>query len=206
MDAGESINLPGLPFALSWAEPPAASSVTLDGALAITAGPRTDLFIDLGLAAAPQPIINAPRLVGRVEGDFQLKAHVSVDFRSTFDAGVVIIWADDETWAKLCFEYSPQGEPMIVSVVTRGLSDDCNSFVVRGSDVWLRISRSGPTYAFHASLDGVTWRFVRHFVLGGRPDPGVGFEAQSPTGEGSTATFDQFSFMPESLGNLRDGT
>ena len=58
------------------------------------------------------------------------------------------------SWAKLCFEYSPQREPMVVSVVTRGLSDDCNSFVVDGATVWLRIARVGSAFAFHASTDG----------------------------------------------------
>ena len=202
MDQRETITLPGIPLTLSWALPPAGWELTPEGALSITAGPRTDLFIDPGQAGAPAPIINAPRLLGRLEGDFQLSARVSVDFRATFDAGVLVVWSDDETWAKLCFEYSPQGDPMVVSVVTRGLSDDCNSVVVGARQAWLRISRFGGTYAFHASMDGATW----YFVLGGRPDPMLGFEAQSPTGDGCSVVFDQVTFTTERLDDLRDGT
>jgi hypothetical protein len=33
----------------------------------------------------------------------------------------------DALWAKLCFELSPQHQPMIVSVVTWGTSGDCNA-------------------------------------------------------------------------------
>jgi regulation of enolase protein 1 (concanavalin A-like superfamily) len=200
------ITVPGVPLTLSWSVPPLGWELSPEGALSVTAGPRTDLFIDPGEAAEPSPVLSAPRLLGRLEGDFQLSARVSVDFRTTFDAGVLVVWADDETWAKLCFEYSPQGDPMIVSVVTRGLSDDCNSFVVGASQVWLRISRLGPTYAFHASTDGVTWRFVRYFVLGGRTDPRLGFEAQSPIGDSCSVIFDQVTFTTERLDNLRDGT
>jgi len=206
MDEHEPITHPGIPFPLSWAAPPVDWALSPQGDLSITAGPGTDLFIDPARAADPAPIATAPRLLGRWLGDFQLSARVSVGFRSTFDAGVLVVWADDETWAKLCFELSPQGDPTIVSVVTRGLSDDCNSFVVEAPWVWLRISRLGPTYAFHASTDGKAWRLVRYFVLGGRPDPMLGFEAQAPTGESCSVTFSRVSFSPTRLDNLRDGT
>ena len=54
---------------------------------------------------------------------------------------------------------------MVVSVVTRGVSDDCNSFVVDGASVWLRVARVGSAFAFHASTDGSNWSFIRHFAL-----------------------------------------
>ena len=41
---------------------------------------------------------------------------------------------------KLCFEHSPDRQPMIVSVVTRGVSDDANAFAVDGQTAWLRVS------------------------------------------------------------------
>ena len=68
---------------------------------------------------------------------------------------------------------------MVVSVVTRGVSDDCNSFVVDGTSVWLRIARIGGAFAFHASTDGVGWSFVRYFALATAGEPSVGFAAQS---------------------------
>jgi hypothetical protein len=42
---------------------------------------------------------------------------------STFDAGVLLLWVDERHWGKLCFEFSPAGDPMIVSVVCRGVAD-----------------------------------------------------------------------------------
>ena len=41
--------------------------------------------------------------------DFRLSARVTVDFRATFDAGVLLLWLDEAHWAKLCFEYTPDG-------------------------------------------------------------------------------------------------
>jgi uncharacterized protein len=170
--------------------------------LRITAGPRTDWFIS---PAGGEPKANAPALVGNVQGDFQLSSHVEVDFASSYDAGVLALWKDDRTWAKLCYEFSPQQEPMLVSVVTRGVSDDCNSFVVDRNGIWLRISRIGHAYAFHFSSDGSWWSLVRHFAFAEGDNLAVGFQAQSPLGEQCTARFTRIRFLRSSLTDLRNG-
>ena len=181
---------------LDWTAPP-------QGPLRIEAGPRTDLFVDPGGAA---PALDAPRLLGRVEGDFQLSARVSAELRATFDAGALIVHRDDHTWAKLALERSPEGEGMIVSVVTRGLSDDCNGRVVPGGSVWLRIARRGGACALHASDDGRRWELVRHFALDAPDGLAAGFLAQSPTGEGCAASFEDIRFAAVRLADLRDGS
>ena len=122
-----------------------------------------------------------------------------------YDAGVLLLYAAERDWAKLCFEYSPQLRPTAVTVVTRGTSDDCNSFEVDGNTLWLRITRSGAAWAFHASSDGAWWRLLRYFSLG-KDLVRVGFLAQSPAGAGCAATFDQITFRAGAPENLRDGT
>jgi regulation of enolase protein 1 (concanavalin A-like superfamily) len=118
----------------------------------------------------------------------------------------MVVWVDDANWGKLCFEYSPQRQPMLVSVVTRGTSDDCNAFVVDGFAVWLRVSRSGPTFAFHASTDGQSWRLIRYFSLDAGQSVQVGFEAQSPAGDGCSAMFSKIRFTPGPVADIRDGS
>jgi regulation of enolase protein 1 (concanavalin A-like superfamily) len=174
----------------------------LPASLSMTAGAGTDLFVDP--QGAP-PALNAPRVLARPAGDFQLGARVTVDFAATYDAGVLVLYAHDGAWAKLCFERSPQGEAMVVSVVTRGVSDDANAFGVAGRQAWLRVSRLGPAFAFHASTDGSYWRFVRHFALEPADGLSVGFLAQSPTGSGCAVQFDRIAYRPERLGDLRGG-
>jgi uncharacterized protein len=114
--------------------------------------------------------------------------------------------AGDDAWVKLALERSPQGEAMIVSVVTRGLSDDANGPVMTGDGVWLRVARMGGACALHASDDGERWAFVRHFAFDAPGGLAAGFLVQSPTGEGCSATFDDVRFVPERLSDLRDGS
>lgn len=182
------------------------------GAVTVSAQPRTDIFIDPSGGAgqdAPEPVLNAATLLGDLppEGDFQFSARVSVGFAATFDAGVLLIWRDERCWGKLCFEFSPEAEPMIVSVICRGVADDANAFVVADRSVWLRVSRIGRVYAYHASLDGRTWQLIRVFSFDGdTARDRIGFAGQSPTGEGCDVTFDNISFRPERLADLRDGS
>ena len=64
----------------------------------------------------------------------------------------------------------------------------------------------GPACALHASDDGARWELVRHFALDAPAALTAGFLAQSPTGEGCTATFDDVGFVDEPLAELRDGS
>lgn len=180
-----------------------------DGAtLSAVAPARTDLIVDpfgrATLRNAPTATFDAP------EGDFQFSARVAVDFAATFDAGVLLVWFDDAHWAKLCFEYSPTGQRLAVSVVTRGISDDANAFDAGSDELWLRISRIDGVFALHASLDGQIWEFVRVFRLdppsAPAPAPRLGFLVQSPTGEACAVRFDQIRFAERALHDLRDGS
>jgi regulation of enolase protein 1 (concanavalin A-like superfamily) len=174
-----------------------------EGTLRIVAGPSTDWFADPGVRP---PVLNAPALVGPQAGPFRLSARVRVEFASTYDAGGLVVYADERLWAKLCLERSPQDEATVVSVVTRGVSDDCTSETVDGSSLWLRIARVADDFAFHVSTDGARWRFVRHFALGGAQEVLIGFEAQSPIGPGCAVTFDEIDYGHMPPAELRDGS
>ena len=203
MSLDDHVSIAAVPMPLRWLVAPESWSVPDGSSLQLAAGARTDWFVDPQRSA--EPARNAPALVGDPSGDYLLSARVTVGFAATFDAGVLLLHASDRSWAKLCFEFSPDREPMVVSVVTRDVSDDCNSFVVDGNSVWLRIARVGPAFAFHASTDGVEWSFVRHFALEGDGEPSVGFVAQSPTGDGCSVTFEQIAFEARRLDDLRSG-
>jgi regulation of enolase protein 1 (concanavalin A-like superfamily) len=203
-----ALKLPGLPFPLEPAGSPAAGCRVQHGVLTLTAAAGTDLFIDpAGVELEQLP--DAGRFVGLPPaGDFTLTAQVSVEFGSMYDAGVLLLHARERHWAKCCFEYSAQLVPSAVTVVTRGISDDCNSFEVDGRTLWLRITRVGAAWAFHASADGAWWRLLRYFSLTGDAADlvRVGFMAQSPAGEGCAATFDHIAFRAGAPTNLRDGS
>ena len=199
----EREHLDAMPMPMRWLAP--AAGWQADGTtLELVARPRTDWFVDPSGERPPR--LDGAALVGEAAGDYVLSARVGVRFGATFDAGVLVLFASETLWAKLCFELSPHDGPMIVSVVTRGTSDDANGFAVNGDEVWLRIARIGRAFAFHASDDGEAWSLVRHFTLGDGADPEVGFEAQSPTGDGCQVRFDDIRFEPHRLVDLRDGS
>ncbi|MFJ2111876.1 MULTISPECIES: DUF1349 domain-containing protein [unclassified Streptomyces] len=198
--------LPELPFSLRPLGPEGSWRYG-DGVLTGRAGARQDRFVppseeSLTLSS------DAPRLLGTPKGDFQLIARVAVGFAGAYDAGVLCLEAAEDQWAKLCLELSPD-RPTVCTVVTRGHSDDANSYEVDGDSHWLRISRTGRAFAFHASADGVRWTFVRFFALGTAEEAAsarVGFLAQAPVGEGCAVTFDRIAFREEGVAELRDGS
>lgn len=194
------LTLPGVPLEFAWTVPPVECRLS-DGVLRATAAPGSDIFID---PTGKFRQLSAARALAAIpDGDWQFSARVRVDFRDRFDAGVLLLWQDDQQWAKLCFERSPAGVPMVVSVVCREVADDANSWPVTGDSVWLRISRVEGAYAFHASADGAHWEFVRHFALTAAH---LGFVVQAPIGTGCTATFDHVRFAAGTLTDLRDGS
>jgi regulation of enolase protein 1 (concanavalin A-like superfamily) len=205
----DDLDLPGLPFAVTPSHPQ-VWRLDEDGVVVGVAPGHTDLYVNPGGAASTDAasLLNAATLLGTPPaGDFQLSAQVSVDFAAQFDAGVLLLWVDDRHWAKLCFELSPAGEPMVVSVVTLGLSDDANAFVVPERSVGLRVSRVDRVYAYHASTDGTTWQLIRVFSLGDAvADHRVGLEVQSPAGDGCTVRFGDVRHVGDRLADLRDGS
>ncbi|MET9993357.1 DUF1349 domain-containing protein [Streptomyces mutabilis] len=201
-----NVVLPELPFPLRPYGPEGNWSYD-DGVLTATAGPRQDRFVP-PTGESLESVSDAPRLLGAPEGDFQLIARVTVGFNAAFDAGVLYVHVGERAWAKLCLEYSPDAAT-VCTVVTRGHSDDCNSFTVDGDSVWLRVSRAGRAFAFHASLDGERWTFVRLFTLGEEKETGaalVGFLVQAPTGDGCTVTYDRLEYRSAWPADLRDGS
>lgn len=199
-----TLTLPSLPGDLQWKNDPVDWKVEPDNSLSITAGAKTDWFIEPSgstwvSTSAPAALFTPP------DEHFLLSARVTVNFTSTFDAGVLFLYEREDIWAKLCFEYSPQNQPMIVSVVTRGSSDDCNSTVIDGNTVYLRVARIGGAFALHYSSDGTYWNMVRYFTLGNVENLRVGFEAQSPTGEGCTVSFSEITYRPDLLKEMRTG-
>jgi regulation of enolase protein 1 (concanavalin A-like superfamily) len=197
------MEIPGLP-PLEWThgtgEAQWESSV-----LTLTAAKGVDWTNDAAGAAEVQH--RATSLSFVPEGDFQLAARVRVEQpRSTFDAGALTLWIDEACWAKLCFEWSPPGEATVVSVVTNEYSDDANSTVVDTDAVYLRISRTGPAFAFHSSPDGRFWRFVRLFRLHADSVVRAGFMAQAPLGDRCVAQFANIRYATRAPSDLRDGS
>jgi len=197
------VALSTIPTPLRWANPPQHWQVGDDGTLTMTAGERTDLFNDPDGAS---PTNNSPRLTFQPEDPYVLSARVTVDFAAWGDAGALLIYGSDSSYAKLCFEFSHLKQPTVVSVVTRqGTSDDCNSVPVDGNERYLRLAKLDRAFAFHYSTDGQLWHLIRYFTLENPGDVAIGFTVQSPTGQSCTASFSEIAYTTQKLEDIRSG-
>lgn len=198
-----TFTLPTVPGTFQWQLPPLDWSLEPQQGLSILAGAETDWFVDPVGSYAKN---NVPWAWVHVTDDhFLLSAKVAVEFAAAFDAGAIQIRVAEDRWAKFAFEYSPQRQPTIVSVVTRGVSDDCNSVAIDGSEIYLRVARTPQTLAFHYSHDGQVWHLVRYFTLGPADALQVGFSAQSPTGTQCRASFSEIRYQQARLKDNRSG-
>ncbi|WP_199435217.1 DUF1349 domain-containing protein [Qaidamihabitans albus] len=202
MDRPEVVRLTGVPMPLRWSGSPLTVQADED-TLTITTGARTDWFVDP--ATGEVTATGCALLGGAPHREFTMTARVSVDFASEFDAGALVVRLTPDHWAKLAYEVSPQRKPMVVSVVTRGRSDDAAGLHIDADAVWLKLARRAGSYAFHASTDGQRWHFIRHFYLG-EQDCEIGFLTQSPTGEGCRASFAHIGYLNDVVHDLHDTT
>lgn len=170
--------------------------------IAVYAPASSDYFVD---AQTDEVINTAPFLYEEVCGDFVLKAKVHHDFISTYDACVLLALDNEALWAKACFEFSDLGTHSIVSVMTNKKSDDANNVSIEGNEVWLQLARKGNMFAIHYSLDGQTFKMARLTYLPMSETIKVGFEAQSPMGEGGMRYFEHCSLEHVTLNDIRDG-
>ncbi|WP_312370513.1 DUF1349 domain-containing protein [Lachnoclostridium sp.] len=168
----------------------------------IYAPAKTDYFVN---PADGKIVTDAPFFYKEVEGDFVLRAKVSHDFVSTYDACVLLALENEKLWAKACFEYTDLGTHSVVTVMTNERSDDANGVDVDGDEIWLQLSRKDDLFAIHYSQDGKEFKMARLCHLPMQKKIKVGLEAQSPTGNGGTRKFSNVSLELKSLEDIRSG-
>ncbi|MDP4095275.1 DUF1349 domain-containing protein [Paenibacillus sp. P96] len=177
---------PGAREQLKWLNEPQYWTFTAEDELIIDAPPKADFFKDPGGTHVAH---SAPFLHTDVASTFQLTTQLQVDMRHLYDSGCLMMMADENNWAKLCFEFN--GEfATIVSVVTQnGSSDDCNSERVLVDHPYLRMTKTEKIVSFHYSPDGEAWKLIRYFGMESSARFKAGIVAQSPMGAGCRVQF-----------------
>lgn len=180
-----------------------------DGTLKIYALEKTDYFNSpvKENGAFPELVASASLYYTEMTGDFVFRTKVELEFKNTYDAAALLVYENENVWAKLALENSdlPCQKPAVVSVVTNRLSDDCNGPVMDGNSVWLQVSRVDDCFGFHYSLDGEVWNMVRVFTLPVGKTVKVGFEAQAPMGEGGDRFYTNIAIENKRVENIRAG-
>lgn len=175
---------------LTWMNEPTSWEYTADDGLCVHAPAKADFFKD---PAGKHMVHSAPFLHVPAETSFQLTTQLLVEMHHIYDSGCLMLMADEDNWAKLCYEFNGE-HATIVSVVTQnGCSDDCNSERVTVENPFLRITKRENTVSFFYSANGEHWKLIRYF---GMKAPGgfkAGVVAQSPMGTGCRACFKYLS-------------
>jgi regulation of enolase protein 1 (concanavalin A-like superfamily) len=191
--------LPKIGRAVAFSNEFKCCQISEDGILSISSGAGTDRFFD----PAGDEYVNTSPVVwfDCPKGDFAFGAEVEVELNSTFDAAGLMMRSGADWWAKCVHELSPQGDPMVVTIIASPKADDANGAIVPGR-IRLRGLRKGSTIAFHWSVGNSRWNLVRYAQAPRRTDLQIGFTVQSPTGPGCEAKLSDFfmsEFVPDDL-------
>jgi uncharacterized protein len=187
--------LAAIPYPLFWENKPLSYSIA-NNELTIIAGEKTDMFRDPNVTYNTD---NAPKLLFKGDEDFVLTTTIEHSFANKWDGGAIIIKSDSLNWVKFCFEKDYTGARRVVSVVTKNISDDCNSVEIDSDKVFYKIAKAGNVVTLYYSTDGAKWFLVRHLQFDAKPGFKVGFLAQSPTGTKCEVKFSQINYEKKKI-------
>jgi len=186
----DGIEINGIPKKLYWENAPLSFS-NKPNLLTIVAGPKTDMFRDPNLTYNTD---NTPKLLFTADNNFVLSAGIEHAFVSKWDGGAIIIVQDSLNWIKFCFEKDYTGARRVVSVVTKNISDDCNSIEMQKDKVYYKVAKADNVITLYCSADDKSWYLVRHLTFESTKPLKIGFLAQSPTGEKCEVKFTDISY------------
>ncbi len=186
---------------LEWLNEPESFQIE-DSGFSITVTKGSDFFNN---PEDKSIVASAPFLYKELQGDFVARTLVQPDFSSKWNAVSLMLHIDSLNWIKFAFENSDATGPGIVSVVTKGTSDDANGVILnKEKQVWLAMVRKNNTYSMHWSKDGKSYRMARLTSMPEADIVKIGIEAQSPVGNVAVHKIIYFGLEERTVGNLRD--
>lgn len=191
----DSLRLSPIPFRLGWSNQPLRYSLT-PISITILAGAKTDMFRDPNVTYNTD---NAPKLLFQPDADFILSASIQHSFASKWDGGAIVLLADSLNWIKFCFEKDYTGAHRVVSVVTKDISDDCNSAEIKSDKVFYKIAKADNVITLYYSLDNKKWFLIRHLQFNTEKPIKLGFLAQSPTGNSCQVRFGDIRYQAKKI-------
>lgn len=182
----DSIRIEAIPSGMTWENNPLKFTVNGKNSFTIVAGEKTDMFRDPNVTYNTR---NAPILLFTPDQDFVLITAVEHSFASKWDGGAIVVMQDSLNWIKFCYEKDYTGARRVVSVVTKNVSDDCNSVSFTANKIFYKIAKADNVFTLYYSADGKNWFLVRHLQMDTNNNLKIGFLAQSPTGKKCTVKF-----------------
>lgn len=138
---------------------------------------------------------------------FTLTVKITPNFiqTGTYNAGVLYIYVNDSLYQKQCFEEYERGKHRLVTVRTKGTSDDNKNDIVKQGFVYMKISTDTKTVASYYSLDNQNWLMVRLYKNDYSQTIWVGSSAQCPMDTGNPSNFEDIRPDQNSVSDFRMG-
>lgn len=193
----DSIALKVIPYNLFWERQPSTYTISGDS-ISIEAKGGTDMYRDSYGSYLPN---NAPRLLFRADINFILTVDVRQAFADEWNAGGIVLEGDSTHWVKFNFERDNTGARRIVSVVTNGYSDDCNSTALQNNHAYLKLAKAGDVIIMYYSIDGHSWYMVRRLRFAFPGPVLAGLIVQAPGSNGNTVHFSHISYQLKKVDN-----
>ena len=201
IDLTGNIHIKTIPYTLKEFNSPVNIEVKNGSAVIIASRGKTNLFNSPGDNYYKQ---NAPMLLFHPDSNFIFSAKIEADLKEVYDVAALVLYQNNDLWAKLCFENSIDKEATVVSVVTKRYSDDCNSIKITDRYVYLSIAKNGDEFSFHCSTDNINWYLVRHFRMDFSKDNlMIGFAVHCSRGDKFLAEFSDIKYSNNGLENMR---
>jgi len=197
----QTISIPVIPYPLHWDIQPLHFTAK-GNTITIVAGKKTDMFRDPNVTYNTD---NAPKILFKPADNFVLTASIEHSFTNKWDGGAIVLKSDSLNWIKFCFEKDYTGARRVVSVVTKGISDDCNSVEINSNKVFYKLAKADNVITLYYSTDGNKWFLIRHLQFDAKPEFEVGFLAQSPTGTSCTVTFSNILYVERKISDPYTG-
>lgn len=191
----DSIKINSIPYALHWDNQP-IHYANQNNLLTIIAGPKTDMFRDPNITYNTD---NAPKLLFVPDSNFVLSTAIQHSFTNKWDGGAIVLIQDSLNWIKFCFEKDYTGAKRVVSVVTKDISDDCNSVEIKRNKVFFKIAKADNVITLYYSEDNTKWLLIRHLQFNTSKKLKVGFLAQSPTGTKCEVKFSEIKYQSKKI-------
>ncbi len=191
----DSVRINSIPHGMFWENNPKKFSAS-DNELVMVAGEKTDMFRDPNVTYNTD---NAPKLLFHPDNDFVLIVSIEHSFASKWDGGAIVLKQDSLNWIKFCFEKDYTGARRVVSVVTKNISDDCNSVEIKTNRVFYKLAKADNVITLYYSVEGKNWFLVRHLQFDSDNNLALGFLAQSPTGKQCEVKFSGISYQAKKI-------
>jgi uncharacterized protein len=183
----DSIRVKAIPFRCLLLDAPKAFKVISTNAVVLTAAAKTDFHNPANGCCHWN---NAPKFLFIPDTNFEFSARVEPAFNTKYDGGALLVYSDQENWAKLLLEYTADRKPLIgMSVVRNKLTDDNYYYLDNAKKTYLRVTKTSNVFNFFTSTDGTNWILLREFVYATSAPIQLGFYSQSPVGDSCVVEF-----------------